>query len=125
MKDSFPYNNREFFLYQLKWLAVYITAGFVIIWIFTFPIDLVLLIVVFISINVYRRMTLLKKLGFLDERSVKGLKGFFKSLFQSPTSSSMYGGSNNNPIKYYCMSCGNEHKEIACPKCGSKMKRVG
>jgi DNA-directed RNA polymerase subunit RPC12/RpoP len=34
----------------------------------------------------------------------------------------MYG---YNPIKYYCMSCGNENKEISCPKCGSKMKRVG
>jgi DNA-directed RNA polymerase subunit RPC12/RpoP len=34
----------------------------------------------------------------------------------------MYG---YNPIKYYCVNCGNEHKEIACPKCGSKIKRVG
>jgi hypothetical protein len=23
------------------------------------------------------------------------------------------------------MSCGTQHKEAACPKCGSKMKRVG
>jgi len=23
------------------------------------------------------------------------------------------------------MNCGYEHREIACPKCGSKMKRVG
>jgi len=23
------------------------------------------------------------------------------------------------------MKCGNEHREIACPKCGSKMKKVG
>jgi hypothetical protein len=28
-------------------------------------------------------------------------------------------------VKYYCMSCGTKHKEAACPKCGSKMKRVG
>jgi hypothetical protein len=28
-------------------------------------------------------------------------------------------------VYYYCMKCSNEHKEIACPKCGSKMKNVG
>jgi DNA-directed RNA polymerase subunit RPC12/RpoP len=29
------------------------------------------------------------------------------------------------PLNYYCMSCGKEHREIACPNCGSRMKRVG
>ena len=24
-----------------------------------------------------------------------------------------------------CMSCGTQHKDIECPKCGSKMKKVG
>jgi rubrerythrin len=36
--------------------------------------------------------------------------------------SSMLG---DNSLNYYCMSCGTKHKEAACPKCGSKMKRVG
>ena len=68
---------------------------------------------------------MLKKLGLLDTSHVKGVKGFIKSLFQSPTSSSMFGGSSNGTqVKYFCLSCGNEHKEISCPKCGSKMKRV-
>jgi len=31
----------------------------------------------------------------------------------------------NNSLKYYCMSCGTQHKGIECPKCGSKMKKVG
>ncbi len=43
-----------------------------------------------------------------------GLGGIFGS--------SMYEG---NSINYYCMSCGTKHKEAACPKCGSKMKRIG
>ena len=34
-------------------------------------------------------------------------------------------GSNQNTLKYYCMSCGTQHRHIACPNCGSKMKRVG
>ena len=40
----------------------------------------------------------------------------------SHSSSSMFG---NGILKYYCMSCGRKHREAACPKCGSKMKRVG
>ncbi|MFL6359237.1 MAG: hypothetical protein ACJ71M_05980 [Nitrososphaeraceae archaeon] len=36
--------------------------------------------------------------------------------------SSMFG---ENSLNYYCMSCGTKHKKAACPKCGSKMKRVG
>jgi rRNA maturation endonuclease Nob1 len=36
--------------------------------------------------------------------------------------SSMFG---YNSLNYYCMSCRTKHKEAACPKCGSKMKRVG
>ena len=28
-------------------------------------------------------------------------------------------------VKYYCLSCGTKHKQTACPKCGSKIKRVG
>jgi rubrerythrin len=28
-------------------------------------------------------------------------------------------------MKYYCMRCGTQHKQIECPKCGSKMKRIG
>ena len=38
------------------------------------------------------------------------------------SSSSMFG---DNSLKYYCMSCGTQHKQAACHRCGSKMKRVG
>ncbi|MGA9152853.1 MAG: hypothetical protein WBZ36_19930 [Candidatus Nitrosopolaris sp.] len=39
---------------------------------------------------------------------------------------SMFGASqNSSSLKYYCMSCGTEHRQIVCPKCGSKMKRIG
>ena len=40
------------------------------------------------------------------------------------TFGSMFG-SNQNTLKYYCMGCGTQHRHIACPNCGSKMKRVG
>jgi len=46
---------------------------------------------------------------------ISDLFGSFSSAFND-----QYG-----PLKYYCMGCGKEHKKIACPNCGSKMKRVG
>ncbi|MGI0043010.1 MAG: hypothetical protein ACRD47_04800 [Nitrososphaeraceae archaeon] len=80
-----------------------------------FPASLVAAIGGFMLVNFLRTRLMLKKMGI-------GMKGLFGSLRSSDASPSMSGYS---PIKYYCMSCGNEHKEIACPKCGSKMKRVG
>jgi Zn finger protein HypA/HybF involved in hydrogenase expression len=54
-----------------------------------------------------------------------GLKDLYKSM------SSSLGGSWSNssvmgysPIKIYCMNCEYEHRENACPKCGSKAVRV-
>ena len=47
---------------------------------------------------------------------------FYKSIFSNVAHSTDYGQSQ---VRYYCMKCGNEHREIACPKCGSKIKRVG
>ena len=55
------------------------------------------------------------------KRYGKGMGGI-KDMFGS-VSSSMSG--NNQGLKYYCMGCGKEHREIACPNCGSKMKSVG
>ena len=51
-----------------------------------------------------------------DFREYQGssLRSFSSSKI-SPSIEIDYG-----PVKYYCMECGNEHREIACPKCGSK-----
>ena len=126
MGIHFPNHDKEFFLHQIKWLGVFMAIGFSIIWLFTFPTDIVLITVLFILMSIYNRRNTLKKLGLLDTSRVKGVKGFFKSFFQLPTSSSLFGGtSSGSQVKYFCMSCGNEHKEISCPKCGSKMKRAG
>jgi len=122
MGSHFPNDNRELFLRQIMWLVAFMAIGFTIIWLFTFPIDLVLLVVLFVLMSVYNRRNMLKRLGLLETGHVKGVKGFFKSLFQPPP---IFGGSSSSQVKYFCMSCGNEHKEISCPKCGSKMKRVG
>ncbi len=45
----------------------------------------------------------------------------------TPSMFNSSGNSNNNgsSLKYYCISCGAQHKEAECPKCGSKVKKVG
>jgi hypothetical protein len=111
---SFPYNNeKRFLIYQLKWMSVYIAMGAAIALVLPFPVSLFVALGAFVLLNFIRTRRMLKRAGV-------DMKGLFR-LFSS---ASMNGG-QYTPIKYYCMSCGKEHREIACPNCGSKMKRIG
>jgi hypothetical protein len=96
-------------------MSLYIAIGFISALLLPFPISLLGAIGGIMLVNFLRTRFMMKKMGI-------SMKGLFGSLRSSDVSPSMYG---YNPIKYYCMSCGNENKEISCPKCGSKMKRVG
>jgi hypothetical protein len=99
---------------QLGWLGIYIGVALVIIYLLPFPIDMILLFgVIFLIICLRRRM-------FIQRYSGKGRIRDLFGLFSSSTSENQ-----RRQLKYYCMSCGKEHNEIACPNCGSKMKRVG
>jgi hypothetical protein len=111
---SFPYNNdKQFLIYQLKWMGIYIAMGAAIALVLPFPISLLVALGAFVLLNFIRTRRMLKRAGV-------DIRGWFSSL-----SSTSLAGGQYNPIKYYCMSCGKEHREIACPDCGSKMKRVG
>jgi hypothetical protein len=94
-------------------MGIYIAVGAVIALILPFPVSLLVALGAFLLLNFIRTRRMLKRAGV-------DIKGLFRSL----SSASMNGG-QYSPIKYYCMSCGKEHKKIACPNCGSKMKRVG
>jgi rubrerythrin len=56
-----------------------------------------------------------------------GLKDLYKSMTSSLSGSNLNnsGGMGYSPIKFQCMNCGHEHRENACPKCGSKAVRAG
>ena len=113
-KMSFPYNNnKQFLIYQLKWMGIYIAMGAVISLVLPFPISLLVALGAFFLLNFIRTRRMLKKNGV-------DIKGLFRSF-----SSASINGRQYSSVKYYCMSCGKEHREIACPNCGSKMKRVG
>jgi hypothetical protein len=125
MKDS---NDKQLALNELKWMTVYLVAAFVIMLLLPFPADLVIALLAFLALSWYKRNLLLRKSnipnsGIKDTSfDLKKIKEFYKSLFFNISHSTDYG---QDRIKYYCMKCGNEHREIACPKCGSKMKRIG
>jgi hypothetical protein len=50
---------------------------------------------------------------------ISRVRDVLDSLFSSTS-----GNDQRRPLKYYYMNCGKEHKEITCPNCGSKAKRV-
>jgi hypothetical protein len=121
------FDKRKLVLDQLKWLAVYMGIAFVIAILLPFPVDWIVAISVFLLLSLYRRKLLLKKLNTPNKdksttSNLKGIKEFFRFISHNPLGTSNY---DYRRVKYYCMNCGNEHNEISCPKCGSKMKRVG
>jgi hypothetical protein len=58
-----------------------------------------------------------------------GIKELYKSMSSgsrnNSNSISAGGGLGYSPIKFYCINCGCEHRENACPKCSSKAVRAG
>ena len=92
------------------WFAISIAISLTISILVPFPISLITIIGVFILLSFYMRKRMMRRMG------VRGAGGMFGS------GSSMFG---DNSLKYYCMGCGTKHNQAACPKCGSKMKKVG
>jgi hypothetical protein len=99
-------DNRQFLISQLIWIGISLGISLAISIILPFPISLVVIIPVFILLSIYLRKIMIRRIG-----AGKGL-GIFNP------------GIGSGKLKYFCMSCGTQHDQLACPKCGSKMKRV-
>ena len=102
------FGNKQFLINQLVWIGISFGISITISMLVPFPVSLIAIFGVFIMLNLYMRRIMIKRMGGIGGAT-------FGSMF----------GSNQNTLKYYCMSCGTEHRHIACPNCGSKMKRVG
>jgi hypothetical protein len=104
-------NNMQFLLNQLVWIGISFGITLAISLVLPFPLSLAAIFGVFILLNIYMRRVMIKRIGSMGGATMFG---------------SMFGASqNSSSLKYYCMSCGTEHRQIECPKCGSKMKRIG
>jgi hypothetical protein len=107
-------DTKRFIINRLKWLGFYMGISLILLLLLPSPYDFISVFGLLILVNYLRMRSIMKRYG----TGMGRIKDMFGSL-----SSSMSG--NNQGLKYYCMSCGKEHREIACPNCGSKMKRVG
>lgn len=104
-------NNKQFAFNQLIWIGISIGISLAISRFLPFPISIVAIIGVFIMLGYFMRKRSMRKMGMRGGRT-----GTFGSMSHAPSDSS---------LKYYCISCGTQHKQTECPKCGSKLKRVG
>jgi hypothetical protein len=103
-------NNKQFLLNQIIWIGISLAISIAISIILPFPVSLVVIVGVFVLLSIYIRKIMMKRMG--TGKGAAG-EGFFGS------------GLGSGELKYYCMNCGTQHSHAACPKCGSKMKRVG
>jgi hypothetical protein len=104
-------NNKQFLVNQIVWIGISFGISLAISFVLPFPVSLVAIFGVFILLNMYLRRVMVKRVGSMEGGAT------FGSMFNA--------NQNSSSLKYYCMSCGTEHRKIACPKCGSKMKRIG
>lgn len=126
MTNNIGNNNIQILTNYWVWFIAYMIIGLAVSFLVPFPISLIMVLLVYFAVNSVRMHIVLKK---------QGMPGGIKDLYKSTRSSlgdswnnNMFGGGGGigySPIKYYCMNCGYEHKENACPKCGSKAVRAG
>jgi hypothetical protein len=109
-------DTKRFLTHRLKWIGLYLGISLVLVLILPAPYDLISVFSLYILVNYLRIRGVIFK-GY-------GKKGSIKDLLSSLIPSTS-GNDQSKPLKYYCMNCGKEHREVACPNCGSKMKRVG
>jgi hypothetical protein len=99
----------------LKWTGIAVAIG--ILFVFLLPIILILAAVIGILILVSFLYTKRKR-GKTDT----GIFDLISSILFSRLWNKYYSVSQNSYL-YYCINCGTKHKEVMCPRCGSKFKK--
>ena len=105
-------DTKRLIIHRLKWSGLFMGVGIILVFLLPFPLIFIFVLALFILVNFLRVRSVMKRYGGI---------GRIKDMFGSLSSDS----NQYKPLKYYCMNCGKEHREIACPNCGSKMNRVG
>jgi hypothetical protein len=95
--------NEQYLFGRLLWIGISLGIIFAILLYSPFPLSIVLAITTFILLNFYIRRKVIKRVN---------------TKFGSTSSYS------SSSLRYSCINCGTNHNEIACPECGSKMKRA-
>lgn len=103
--------TKQFFINQVVWIGISFSISIGISMLVPFLISLLAIVGTFLLLNFYLRKRMITRYGII--------RGTVQGGMYSPIAAD--GGS----LRYYCIGCGVTHKHIACPKCGSKMKKVG
>jgi hypothetical protein len=100
-------NTKRFLRNQLMWIGIYFGIALVVSFFIPFPYSFIALIAIIMSLAFYRRRQF--------SRQMDGASGSF------------FGGRpfGQKGVNYYCINCGTKHNQIACPNCGSKLKKAG
>lgn len=106
-------NSKQFLFGQLIWMGISFGLSIALSLLLPFPVSILAIFGIFILLNMYMRKTMLKRMNTISGTKIFG------------SMSPMHNTSNDSSLKYYCMYCGTQHKEVACPLCGSKIKKVG
>jgi hypothetical protein len=106
-------DTKRFIIHRLKWFALFMGAGFILLFLLPYPLDFISITGLFAITYYLRNRSEVKRFG---------IRGGIRDLFSSISSAF---DDQYRPLKYYCMRCGREHRETVCPNCGSKMKRIG
>jgi hypothetical protein len=101
-------STKHFLTVQLAWIGISLAISIALSVLLPFPANLVAILGVFIGLSYYQRRRMLRRMNMYDTQVG----------YMSP-------GPDGFGVNYYCMGCGIKHKEVSCPKCGSKMKRAG
>jgi hypothetical protein len=109
-------DTRRFLIRRLKWIGLYLGISLILILILPISYDLISVLGLYVPVNFLR----VRGVVFKGYGGGGGVKDLFRSMFPSTS-----GNERGRPLRYYCMICGKEHRGIACPNCGSKMKRIG
>lgn len=100
-------NTKRFIRSQLMWVGIYFGIAVVVSLLIPFPYSFIVLIGVIMALAMYRR------------------RRFFRQTGSAPGSFFGGGFGQQKGVNYYCINCGTKHNQIACPNCGSKLKKAG
>jgi hypothetical protein len=101
------------FLNWSFWFGLYTGVGLILVLLLPFPFVLICVFALCVFINFIRGRRIIKRNGSIDR--IEDVSDYVYSRSVD----------NQRPLRYYCMDCMKEYREIACPNCGSKMKRIG
>ena len=108
-------NSKQFLGNLLKWMGISLAISLPVSLILPFPISLVVIIGIYLLLNFYLNRRAIAKMRDNGVETFRSISSMFGSMSGMPGSS----------LKYYCIICWTQHKQVSCPRCGSKIKKAG